>query len=81
VLDDDHRIALVHKAVDDLEQLADVLEMQAGGGFVEDVDGPPGRALLQFRGQFDALRLAAGQRRRRLSQPDVPSPTSTRVFR
>ena len=45
--------------------------MQPGGGLVEDVDGPPGRALLQFGGQLDPLRLAAGQRRGGLAQPDV----------
>ena len=56
-------------------------KMQAGGGFVQDVDGPPGRALLQFRGQFHPLRLAAGQCRRRLSQPDVTQPDVDEVCR
>ena len=41
VLDDDHRIAFVHQAVDDLEQLADVLEMQTGCRLVENVDVRP----------------------------------------
>ena len=49
VFDDDHRIAFVDKAVDDVQQLADVVEMQAGGRLVEDVDGAPGGALLQLR--------------------------------
>src|SRR6185312_1876031 len=30
VLDDDHRVALVHQTVQDLKQLADVLEVQTG---------------------------------------------------
>ena len=46
VLDDDHRIAFVDKAVDDIEQLADVFEMQSGGGLVEDVHRASGGALL-----------------------------------
>ena len=53
------------------EQLADVLEVQAGGRLVEHVDGAAGRALLQLGGELDALRLAAGQGRRRLAEPDV----------
>src|SRR3984885_15052573 len=46
VFDDDYRIALVHKAVDDIEQLADVFEMQSGGGLVENVHRASGGALL-----------------------------------
>ncbi len=38
-----------------------VLEVQAGGGLVEDVEGVPGVALAQFGGQLDALGLASGQ--------------------
>ena len=51
--------------------LRDVLEVQAGRRLVEDVDRAAGRALLQLGGQLDPLRLAAGQRRRRLAEPDV----------
>ena len=71
VLDDDDRIALVDKAIDDAEQLADVLEMQPGGWLVEDVHRATGRPLLQFGRQLHTLRLSAGQRRRRLTQPHV----------
>src|SRR6476620_5169471 len=74
VLDDDDRIAFVDKAVENGEQLADVLEMQAGGRLVEDVDGAAGGPLLQLAGQLDALRLTAGQRRRRLPQPHIAQP-------
>ena len=62
VLDDDHGVALVDQRVQHAEQLGDVLEVQAGRGLVEDVDRPAGRALLQFGGELDPLRLAAGQR-------------------
>jgi hypothetical protein len=53
------------------EQLADVLEVQAGGRLVQHVDGPAGGPALQFGGELDALRLAAGQGGRGLAQPDV----------
>ena len=36
--------------------------METGRRLVEDVDGLAGGALGQFRRQFDALRLTAGQR-------------------
>jgi len=36
--------------------------MQAGGGFVEDVERAAGGAAGQLLRQFYALRLAAGQR-------------------
>ena len=71
VLDDDDRIALVDEAVEHVEQLADVFEVQAGGGLVEDVDGAAGGPLLQLGRQLDALRLTAGQCRRGLPEPDV----------
>ena len=71
VLDDDDRVALVDEPLQHAEQLADVLEVQAGRRLVEDVDGAAGRPLLQLGGQLDALRLAAGQRRGRLAEPDV----------
>ena len=74
VLDDDDGVARVDQPAQHAEQLADVLEVQAGGRLVEDVDGAPGRALLQLGGELDALRLAAGQRRRRLAEPHVAEP-------
>lgn len=45
--------------------------MQTGGRFVQHVDRAAGRALLQLAGQLHALRLAAGERRRGLAEPDV----------
>src|SRR5262245_5775600 len=51
VLDDDKRVARVGEAVEDDDELSDVLEVQAGGGLVEDVervrggrDGEAGRS-------------------------------------
>ncbi len=44
VLDHDHGVAGVDQAVEHFEQLADVLEVEAGGGLVEDVEGLAGGA-------------------------------------
>ena len=54
-----------------VEQPADVLEVQAGGGLVEEVDRVAGGALGQLGGQLHPLRLAARQRRRRLAEAHV----------
>ena len=39
VLDDDDGVAEVGEAVQDFEELADVVEVEAGGGLVEEVEG------------------------------------------
>src|SRR5207245_7667837 len=48
VLDDDDGVPLVDELVENLEQAAGVLEVQAGGRLVEDVDGAPGGAAAQL---------------------------------
>src|SRR4029077_9074675 len=49
-------VALVGEAGQHREQLADVFEVEARGGLVEDVDGVAGGALGQLAGELDALR-------------------------
>src|SRR5690606_18784863 len=71
VLDDDDRVALVDQSGEHGEQAADVLEVQAGGGLVEDVEGVAGRALGQLARQLHPLRLAARQRGGRLAEAHV----------
>ena len=74
VLDHDHAVALVHQPVQHLEQQPHVLEVEAGGRLVEDVERAAGVALGQLGGELDPLGLAAAQRRRRLAQMDVAQP-------
>ena len=66
---------MVLPAVDQLlqhfQQLLHVVEVQAGGGFVEDVEGAAGGAFGEFLGELDALRLAAGERGGLLADLDV----------
>src|SRR5690606_19066265 len=59
VLDHHHRVAGVAQPVQDPQQLLDVVEVQAGGGLVEDVEGPAGVALGELAGELYPLRLAA----------------------
>ena len=72
VLDDEHRVAAVHKALQHVHQDADVLKVKTRGGLVEYVEGLAGVALRQLGGQFHALALAAREGGRRLPQLDIP---------
>jgi len=56
VFDDDHRVALVDQFVQHFEELCDVVEMQAGGRLVEDVERLAGGFPGQLLGELDALR-------------------------
>ena len=71
VLDDHERVARLEQLAERREQLRDVVEMQPGGRLVEDVEQPLAAVRRQMRRDLDALRLAAGQRRRRLAEAQV----------
>ena len=71
VLDDDDGVARVDQLVQHFEELCDVVEVEAGGGLVEDVERAAGGALGEFLGELDALGFAAGERRRLLADVDV----------
>ena len=58
MLDHHDGVALVDKAVEHFEELAHILEMEAGGRLVEDVERLSSGAAREFLGEFDALRLA-----------------------
>ena len=45
-----------------VQELLNVLEVQAGGGFVQDVKRLAGVALGEFARELHPLRFAAGQR-------------------
>ena len=74
MLDDDDRVARVDQAVEHLQELLHVGEMEAGGGLVEDVEGAAGGPPRELGGQLDALGLAARQGGRRLAEMDVAQP-------
>src|SRR3546814_43206 len=59
MLDHHHGIALFHQRVEHLQQLADVFEVEAGGGFVQYVERVAGGAAAEFLGKLHPLRLAA----------------------
>ena len=77
VLDHHHRVALLHQRVQHFQQLADILEMQAGRRLIEDVQRAAGGTPGKFLRQLDALGLTARQRRGLLAEMDVAEPHIT----
>ena len=62
VLDDDHRVAVADELVKGFHQRVDVVQVQAGGGFVKDEQRVALPLAAQVIGQFHALVFAARQR-------------------
>ena len=58
VLDDNHRVASRHKALEHIHKDFDVFEMEASGWLVEDVEGVARVAFGEFGSEFDALAFA-----------------------
>ena len=71
VFDDNDGIALVDKFSEHIEQNADVLEVQAGGGLVEYVERAPCIASGKFGSELHALALAARKGVAGLAKLDV----------
>ena len=71
MLDDNHGIARIDQLLQHVYQTVHVRNVQAGGRLVQDIDGLAGRALGQLGRKLGALRLAAGERRGRLSELDI----------
>src|SRR5262249_35895386 len=71
VLDHQHRVALIDERVEDVEELAHILEMKAGGGLVQNVERAPSGAARELFRKLDALRLSARERGSGLADMDV----------
>ena len=74
VLDHHQGVAAFAQLEEHLQQPVHVLEVQPRRGFIQQVQHPTRLPPRQLGRQFQALRLASGQRRGRLSQPDVTQP-------
>ena len=71
MLDHHHGVALVTQSLQHPEQLRHIVEMQPGGGLIEHIQRTPGGALGELAREFDALRFAAGEGGRVLSEFQV----------
>ena len=67
MLDDDDGIAMVDDVLEHGDEAVDVVAMEAGGRFVENIDRLAGGFALEFGGEFDALGLTPGKLGRRLT--------------
>ena len=65
VLDHDDRVAQIDEPVEHVEQLGEVVEVQAGRRLVEQVERAAGVGPGELGGELHALGFAAGERRRR----------------
>ena len=71
----------VDELLQHVEQMFDVVEMQAGRRFIEDVERFSCGGADQLFGQLDPLRFAAGERRGGLPQLDVVHAHFLQAFR
>src|SRR5947209_8217264 len=71
VLDDEERAARFDQSAEGGEQLVDVVEVEARGRLVEDVERACAGALREIGGELDALRFAARKRCGRLAEAEV----------
>ena len=82
VLDDQQRVPLRQQPLESPQERGDIVEVQAGGGLVEDQQplaaprsgSRTGLVLAHVEGQLEPLRLAAGQRVERLPEAHVVQP-------
>src|SRR3546814_6455912 len=71
MFDHDDAVALLHKGVEDFQQFADILEMEAGGGLVQYVERVAGGSTAEFLCELHALGFAAGEGRCLLPDLDI----------
>ena len=71
VLDHEHGVAGVDQALEHAEEPPHVVEMEPGGGLVEDVEDVVAQPGAQLRGDLEALGLAARERGGGLAEAEV----------
>lgn len=74
MLDNQHRVPRIDKALQDDQKLPDILEVKARCRLIEDVEGFARLASMKLACQFDPLRFAPGKGGRRLTEAHVSKP-------
>ena len=74
MLDHHHRVAQVDQAIEHVQQLGQIVEVQAGGRLIQQVERSAGVGPGKLGGQLDPLGLAAGERRGGLAEREVVEP-------
>ena len=70
VLDDEHGVATVHQAAQNLEQALDIREVQTGRRLIQNVQGASRAAPAQLAAELHTLGLTTRERSRSLAQAD-----------
>src|SRR6185437_2872980 len=71
MLDDQHGVSKGYQTVENVEEFFYVVEMEAGGWLVEDIERAAGLAAGKLAGELGALGFAAGKRGGGLAELDV----------
>src|SRR5574337_1349261 len=71
VLNHQDGVTDISQAMQDLQELADVMEVQSSGRLIQNIYRPAGPPLAKLPRQLDSLRLTARERCGRLAQLDV----------
>ncbi len=61
VFDDDNRVPLLDEAGEHLQQFGDVVDVQAGRGFIQQIERASGVGTGEFGGQLHPLRFTTAQ--------------------
>lgn len=69
-----HGIAAVHQLLQHRQKLLDVLDMQARGWLIHDVEPVLRGGAFELCGDLQPLGLAAREGRRRLAEPEIAEP-------
>src|ERR1035441_3621470 len=72
VFDDNEGVAGSPQFEQDFEQLGDIVELEAGGGLIQNIERAPGLFATQLGAELDALGLAAAERGGGLTAANVP---------
>ena len=71
MLDDHDGVAQLDEPIEHVQQFGQVVEVQAGGRLVEQIERVSRVGAGEFGGQFHPLGLAAGERRGRLAEREI----------
>ena len=74
MVDCDYRVARIDQGVQVGQQALNITRVKAGGWLVQNIKRAAPATSLQLGGKFYSLRFAAGQLRRRLTEPQIAEP-------
>ena len=71
MFNDGHRVPRFNQSVQYDQQLTNIVEMESGGGFIQNVESTPGCSSGEFARELDTLCLTTREGRGGLSQVQI----------